>query len=296
MESTKMSRRSFLAAMGAAGALSVAGVGISGQSHKALAADADFAAPGNGHGQPLGASVDPKTGDVNINEDVIVRYSACLGCYSSCGNRLKLSRDGGTLYSVGGNPYNPSCANPYLPFEAPLEDAYRSMSYANGYGNSTRGRRADAARRRRTAMGSPTASPCRSSARALEARANGSPSAGISSSRKSRKAASCSPTSGKTRKSKASSPSTTPRHRSIPTSRRSDRNPTSSSFWAARRRPHHLRRTLRELLRVDQPIWPRLHLRRLCKCEFVLSNWVPFPSPRRIRRRIHPVAGHRTWN
>ena len=30
MESTKMSRRSFLAAMGAAGALSVAGVGISG--------------------------------------------------------------------------------------------------------------------------------------------------------------------------------------------------------------------------------------------------------------------------
>lgn len=139
MESTKMSRRSFLAAMGAAGALSVAGVGISGQSHKALAADADFAAPATGHGQPLEASVDPKTGDVNINEDVIVRYSACLGCYSSCGNRLKLSRDGGTLYSVGGNPYNPSCANPYLPFEAPLEDAYRSMSYANGYGNSTRG-------------------------------------------------------------------------------------------------------------------------------------------------------------
>lgn len=126
MESTKMSRRSFLAAMGAAGALSVAGVGISGQSHKALAADADFAAPATGHGQPLEASVDPKTGDVNINEDVIVRYSACLGCYSSCGNRLKLSRDGGTLYSVGGNPYNPSCANPYLPFEAPLEDAYRS--------------------------------------------------------------------------------------------------------------------------------------------------------------------------
>ena len=139
MESTKMSRRSFLAAMGAAGALSVAGVGISGQSHKALAADADFAAPATGHGQPLEASVDPKTGDVNINEDVIVRYSACLGCYSSCGNRLKLSRDGGTLYSVGGNPYNPSCANPYLPFEAPLEDAYRSMSYANGHGNSTRG-------------------------------------------------------------------------------------------------------------------------------------------------------------
>ena len=35
MESTKMSQ-GFLAAMGAAGALSVAGVGISGQSHRRL--------------------------------------------------------------------------------------------------------------------------------------------------------------------------------------------------------------------------------------------------------------------
>lgn len=55
MESTKMSRRSFLAAMGAAGALSVAGIGISGQSHKALAADADFAAPGNGPRPAVGS-------------------------------------------------------------------------------------------------------------------------------------------------------------------------------------------------------------------------------------------------
>ena len=139
MSSISMSRRSLLKAVGAAGALQVAGVGIAGQPHKALAADADFAAPKTGYGQPVEASVDPKTGEVTVNEDVVIRYSACLGCYSSCGNRLKLNRETDTLYSVGGNPYNPACANPYLPFGAPLEDAYRSMSYANGTGNTTRG-------------------------------------------------------------------------------------------------------------------------------------------------------------
>ena len=139
MKSINMSRRSLLKTLGAAGALQVAGVGIASQPHKALADDADFAAPKTGHGQPVEASVDPKTGKVTVNEDVIIRYSACLGCYSSCGNRLKLNRAADTLYSVGGNPYNPACANPYLPFDAPLEDAYRSMSYANGAGNVTRG-------------------------------------------------------------------------------------------------------------------------------------------------------------
>lgn len=139
MKSINMSRRSLLKALGAAGALQVAGVGIASQPHKALADDADFAASKTGHGQPVEASVDPKTGKVTVNEDVIIRYSACLGCYSSCGNRLKLNREADTLYSVGGNPYNPACANPYLPFDASLEDAYRSMSYANGAGNVTRG-------------------------------------------------------------------------------------------------------------------------------------------------------------
>ena len=139
MRSTNVSRRELLAAVGCAGALSVMGVGLSEQQHTALADDVQLPERTAGQGLPVEAAVDPKTGDLQVNEEVIIRYSACLGCYSSCGNRVKLSRDTGRLLSVGGNPYHPSCAYPYLPFEAPLTDAYLSMSYANGKGNLLRG-------------------------------------------------------------------------------------------------------------------------------------------------------------
>ena len=137
MESMNINRRTFVKAAAAVGALSVAGVGLSGQANRALAADTKFPAPK--HGQPIEAKVDPKTGDVTVNEDVIVRYSGCVGCYSSCGNRVKMDRETGRVLSVGGNPYNPACAYPYLDFEAPLTEAYQTMSYANGKGNLLRG-------------------------------------------------------------------------------------------------------------------------------------------------------------
>ena len=137
MESMNINRRTFVKAAAAVGALSVAGVGLSGQANRALAADTEFPAPK--HGQPIEAKVDPQTGDVTVNEDVIVRYSGCVGCYSSCGNRVKMDRETGRVLSVGGNPYNPACAYPYLDFEAPLTEAYQSMSYANGKGNLLRG-------------------------------------------------------------------------------------------------------------------------------------------------------------
>ncbi len=52
---------------------------------------------------------------------------------------MKLDRATGRLLSVGGNPYNPSSAFPYLNFDEPLEKAYKSMSFANGEGNLSRG-------------------------------------------------------------------------------------------------------------------------------------------------------------
>lgn len=135
MKPINLDRRTFVKAAGGLGALSIAGAGIG--SGRALAADAEY--PKMRHGNPPECFVDPKTGAVAVNEDVVVRYSGCLGCYSSCGNRLKLDRATGELLSVGGNPYNPSCAYPYLNFTEPLEKAYRSMSFANGEGNLTRG-------------------------------------------------------------------------------------------------------------------------------------------------------------
>ena len=137
MASINLDRRSFLKAAGGLGVLSIAGVGLASQSRQALADETAF--PEQKHGQPIEATIDPATGKVEVNEDVIVRYSACLGCYSSCGNRLKLDRESGRLLSVGGNPYHPSCAYPFLNFGEPLEEAYLSMSYAPSKGNLTRG-------------------------------------------------------------------------------------------------------------------------------------------------------------
>lgn len=136
MKPINLDRRTFVKAAGSLGALSIAGAGA-GMCGEAFAADAEY--PAQRHGQPVEATVDAKTGEVKVNEDVVVRYSGCLGCYSSCGNRLKLDRATGELLSVGGNPYNPSCSYPYLNFEEPLETAYRSMSFAPGAGNLTRG-------------------------------------------------------------------------------------------------------------------------------------------------------------
>ena len=76
---------------------------------------------------------------MTVNEDVVVRYSGCVGCYCSCGNRVKLDRETGSVLGVGGNPYNPADAYPFLDFEAPLTEAYQSLSYANGKGNQLRG-------------------------------------------------------------------------------------------------------------------------------------------------------------
>ena len=134
MGEMNIDRRTFVGAMGALGALSLAGVGLGSQASAAIAADTAFPAPATG--KPIEAKVDPKTGDVAVNEDVIVRYSGCVGCYSSCGNRVKLDRATGRVLGVGGNPYNPACAYPYLNHEEPLEEAYRSMSYAHGKGNN----------------------------------------------------------------------------------------------------------------------------------------------------------------
>lgn len=137
MDMKSVDRRSFVKAMGALGALSVTGVGLSAQNARAFAADAEF--PEIKSGQPIEAKVDTSTGKVTVNEDILVRYSACLGCYSSCGNRVKIDRATGRLITVGGNPYHPNNAYPYLNFEEPLEKAYLSMSFANGEGNYTRG-------------------------------------------------------------------------------------------------------------------------------------------------------------
>lgn len=130
-------RRSFLQASASAGALALAGLGLGGCA-TGSGGNLDGTLPVAQSGKPVEATVDPRTGDILPNDDVIVRYSACLGCYSCCGNRVHIDRATGKIFSVGGNPYNPNNAYPFLNHTEPLETAYRSMSYAAG-GQGTRG-------------------------------------------------------------------------------------------------------------------------------------------------------------
>lgn len=133
-----LNRRSFLQAAAGAGALTMAGLGLAGCATTSGGTQLDGALPAAQAGKPVEADVDPKTGAVTPNEDVIVRFSACLGCYSCCGNRVHIDRSTGKIFSVGGNPYNPNNAYPFLDHTEPLEAAYRSMSYAAG-GQQVRG-------------------------------------------------------------------------------------------------------------------------------------------------------------
>ena len=183
MVQANMDRRTFVEALGALGALSIAGVGIGSQPSVAVAAESAFPPPQTG--KPVEAKVDPKTGDVSVNEDVIVRYSGCVGCYQSCGNRIKLDRATGRVLGVGGNPYNPSGAVKPLPVRSAARGGvpFHELRQRGGKPRARHDLRARERHARRGAA-SPGASPRRSSAPASAARASGSPSAGTSFSRR----------------------------------------------------------------------------------------------------------------
>lgn len=89
-------------------------------------------------GQKPEAIIDTKTGRVTPAPDIVMRHSACLGCYSCCGNRVKIDTRTGQILQVFGNPYNPNNAEPHLPYDAPLAEAYLAFSNYKGKGNTSR--------------------------------------------------------------------------------------------------------------------------------------------------------------
>lgn len=89
-------------------------------------------------GQQPEARVDLKTGKVELNSDIMMRNSVCLGCFTNCGNRLKIDKKTGTIMKVFGNPYHPTSAENILKYDTPLLESYLAASRYNNLGNEHR--------------------------------------------------------------------------------------------------------------------------------------------------------------
>src|SRR5699024_5395871 len=107
-----MKRRTFLKLLGGFGAVTVTGLSIGCSNEEDVTTDApgDFPEPSKFGGIKPEAKIDLATGEVDVNKDILMRHSACLGCYSSCGNRVKIDKATGRVLKVEGNPYNPNNA------------------------------------------------------------------------------------------------------------------------------------------------------------------------------------------
>jgi len=131
-----LNRRMFLKLSAAMTTVAAAGIGL--ERTLANGNPPEGFAKAGGRSQPIEAKVDRKTGDVTINPDVIMRHSMCMGCYGSCGNRIKIDRKTGQILRVQGNPYNRTSADT-LPYEAPLTEAYQAFSQYQDKGLTHRG-------------------------------------------------------------------------------------------------------------------------------------------------------------
>ena len=131
-----MKRREFLRLTGFAVGSAALGIGV--QPMKAAGTPpSSFPALKGFGGQPVEALLDG-LGNVQVNPDVIMRHSVCMGCYSSCGNRVKIDKKSGRILRVMGNPYSPKCAEPALKYEAPLAAAYQAFGIADNLGHTHR--------------------------------------------------------------------------------------------------------------------------------------------------------------
>lgn len=130
-----MKRRDFFKMSAFVGTAAVTGLGINKLS---FAGEPPEFAPVSGSGQEVEARIDLKTGQVESNPNILMRHSACLGCYSSCGNRVKIDKRSGKVLRVSGNPYNPQSAGPTLAYEAPLTEGYLAFSRYKDRGHAGR--------------------------------------------------------------------------------------------------------------------------------------------------------------
>lgn len=130
-----MKRRSFLKLSLAVSTAAAVDIGITSFSY---AGDPPKFTPKKSRGKEIEAVINTKTGDVEVNPNILMRNSACVGCYSNCGNRVKVDKRNGQILGVTGNPYSPENTENYIDFEEPLETAYLAFSNYHDMGNKNR--------------------------------------------------------------------------------------------------------------------------------------------------------------
>lgn len=136
-----MKRRTFLKVLASIGVLSFTGltVGCEDKNKEEIDTPNEFPELSKVSGQKPEAKVDLSTGEVEIDKSIVMRNSGCLGCYSSCGNRVKIDKSTGKIMRVYGNPYNPNNAEPHLSFDEPLTESYLAFSGYKDKGSNHRG-------------------------------------------------------------------------------------------------------------------------------------------------------------
>ncbi|WP_425807029.1 molybdopterin dinucleotide binding domain-containing protein [Desulfitobacterium sp. Sab5] len=134
-----MNRREFLKSVAAVGTITAAGLGMENMLPAVLAEEViNNPTPYDHDALPAEMKIDPKTGKLTLNPDITLKNSVCLGCWSNCGNRVKVNKKTGKILRVLGNPYHPSNAEPHLPYATPLMDSYLSLGQYKELGHTQR--------------------------------------------------------------------------------------------------------------------------------------------------------------
>ena len=72
--------------------------------------------------------VDPVTGAIEPTPGQVVANTACIGCTTLCGVRVRVDRATNTVLRVAGNPYSPLSTDPFLPYGTPVKDSLKALS------------------------------------------------------------------------------------------------------------------------------------------------------------------------
>ena len=73
-------------------------------------------------------TVDPVSGEFTPNPNQQVSYTACLGCTTQCGVRVRIDKTSGQVIRVVGNPYSPLSTEPHLPMKVSVKESLIALS------------------------------------------------------------------------------------------------------------------------------------------------------------------------